>query len=74
MHTHTHTHTHIHTHLAGQNVPEGTKDVIQSFVVNRLVEILDENVANTRATEGGVTLRPHDTTWSPLDEIVVHGA
>ena len=61
------------THLAGENVAKGTKGVIECLVVDRLVEVLDEDVADTRTTKGRITLGPHNTTWTSLDVIEIHG-
>ena len=47
--------------LAGQNVTECGKRIVQSLVIDCFVQVLDENVALTGLAEGGVTLRPHDT-------------
>lgn len=33
---------------------------MERAVVNRLVEVLDEDVSDTGLAEAGVTLRPHD--------------
>lgn len=35
------------TYLAGKNVSKGRECVIESLVVNRLIQVLDEDVANT---------------------------
>lgn len=43
-------------YLAGEDVAEGREGVVQGFVVNGLVEVLDENVAHPRLPEGGVSL------------------
>lgn len=43
-------------YLAGENVAKGREGVVQSFVVDGLVKVLDEHVAHTGLPEGGVPL------------------
>lgn len=50
----------IRSDLAGQNISEGGKCVVQGLVVDSLVQVLDEDIALAGLAEGGVTLRPHD--------------
>ena len=57
--------------LAGKNVAESSERVVKSLVVDLLVEVLDEDVALTGATELRVTLTPHDTARPVADEGVV---
>lgn len=59
-------------YLAGQDVSKGRECVIESLVINRLVQILDKDVANAALSEGRVTLRPHDTKRSALNHVEVH--
>lgn len=59
-------------YLAGQDVSEGRKCVIESLVINGLVQILDKDVANAALSEGRVTLRPHDTKRSAFNHVEVH--
>lgn len=59
-------------YLAGQDVSEGRECVIQSLVINGLVQILDKDVANAALSEGRVTLRPHDTKRSAFNHVEVH--
>ena len=47
--------------LAGQNVAERGKSIVEGLVIDGLVQVLDEDVALTRLAEGWVTLGPHDT-------------
>lgn len=61
----------IGTDLARKNVTESSKGVVESLVVNALVEVLDENVSLTSLPQSGVTLRPHDSARLTLDERVV---
>lgn len=58
--------------LAGENVAESAKGVVQRLVVNGPVQVLDEHVAHVGAAHGRVALRPHDTARLVLDRGVVH--
>lgn len=60
-------------YLAGEDVAKGREGVVQGFVVNRLVKVLDEHVAHSRLPEGGVSLGPHDSDWLPFHHVEVHG-
>ena len=46
--------------LARQNVAEGNERIVKSLVVDGVIEVLDEDVAQAGLAEGRVTLRPHD--------------
>lgn len=61
------------SHLAWENVSKGTEGVVQCLIVDGFVQVLDENVSDTWATERGVTLRPHNSHWTSLDGVEVHG-
>lgn len=60
-------------YLAGEDVAKGGEGVVQGFVVNGLVKVLDEHVAHSRLPKGGVSLGPHDSDWLPFDHVKVHG-
>ena len=60
------------TYLAGQDIAKGTEGVVQSLVVNGAVEVLDEDVPHSRATQRGVTLGPHDAHRTTLQDVKVH--
>lgn len=60
-------------YLAGEDVAKGREGVVQGFVVNGLVEVLDKNIAHTRLPEGGISLGPHDSDWLPFHHIKIHG-
>lgn len=51
----------VGTDFARKNVTESGKSVVESLVVNALVEVLDEDVSLTSLPQGGVTLRPHNS-------------
>ena len=38
-------------YLTRQDVSEGGESIVQSLVVNTLVQVLDEDIANTRFSE-----------------------
>ena len=61
----------VHRHLAGQDVAEGTEGVVQGFVVNALVQVLDEDVAHTRLAESWVPVGPHDAQRLAIQRCVV---
>lgn len=60
-------------YLAGEDVAKGREGVVQGFVINGLVKVLDEHVAHSRLPEGGVSLGPHDSDWLPFYHVKVHG-
>lgn len=60
-------------YLAGEDVTKGREGVVQGFVVNGLVKILDEHVAHSGLPEGGVSLGPHDSDRLPFHHVEVHG-
>lgn len=61
------------TYLAGQDVSKCRKGVIESLVINGLIQVLDEDVAHSTLPQGGVPLRPHDAERPAFDHIEVHG-
>lgn len=66
------THTH-RPNLAGQDVPERREGVVESLVINGLVEVLNEDVPDPTLPQRRVSLRPHDTNRTSLNHIKVHG-
>jgi len=60
-------------HLTGENVSEGGESIVHGLVVDTLVQVLDEHVADSRSSQGGVTLTPHDPDRATLEDIKVHG-
>lgn len=60
-------------YLAGEDVAKGREGVVQGFVVNGLVEVLDKNIAHARLPEGGISLGPHDSDWLPFHHVKIHG-
>lgn len=61
------------SYLAGEDVAESRESVVQRFVVDGLVEVLDEHVAYSGLPEGRVSLGPHDTDRFAFDHVKVHG-
>ncbi len=62
----------VRGHFATENVAEGGEGVEHRLVVDRLVQILHEDVANARLTKAGVALGPHDSDRAPLHDVEVH--
>ncbi len=60
-------------YLAGQDVAKCREGVIKGFIINRLIQVLDEDVSNAAPPQRGITLRPHDADRSTLDDVKVHG-
>jgi len=58
--------------LAAEDVSEGGEGVVHRLVVDALVQVLDEDVADTAPPEGGVTLAPHDPDGTSLEHVKVH--
>lgn len=61
------------TYLAGEDVSKRREGVIEGLVINRLIQVLNEDVAHTTLPQGRVTLRPHDAERPAFDHIEVHG-
>jgi hypothetical protein len=59
--------------LAGKDVAEDGEGVGQTLVVHTGGKVSHEHIANTRLTETGVSLGPHDTARALLDISEVHG-
>ena len=64
---------HVSSDFAAQDVAESGEGVVHGLVVDGLVQVLDEDVANTGATETGVTLAPHDPDGFAFEYVKVHG-
>mmetsp|Transcript_110763 Transcript_110763/g.192005 ORF Transcript_110763/g.192005 Transcript_110763/m.192005 type:complete len:272 (-) Transcript_110763:38-853(-) len=65
--------TRLGGHLARHNIPELREGVIQSLVVDGLVEVLDEDVAGTSLSQTRVTVGPHNPNWLAFNLVVVQG-
>ena len=61
----------IGSDLAREDVSERGESVVESLVVDVLVKVLDEDVSGSSFAESGISLGPHDSTRSELDERVV---
>jgi len=55
--------------FAREHVSEGGEGVVESLVVDGLVEVLNKDVALTGLAEGRVTLRPHNTARTGLSAL-----
>jgi len=60
-------------YLAAKDVAEGGESVVDCLVIDGLVEVLDEHVANAGAAEGGIALGPHNANGLVADQVEVHG-
>ena len=60
------------SYLAGQDAAERGERVVERLVVDALVEVLDEDVADARLTQRRIALRPHDADRTALDRVEVH--
>ena len=47
--------------LAGKNGSKSGESIMESLVVNGIIQVLDEDVALTSLAQGRVTLGPHDS-------------
>ena len=61
----------ISNNLARQDVTESAESVVQSLVVESFVQVLDEDVGSSRLSDAWVTVRPHNTARTSLNQIVV---
>ena len=58
--------------FAAEDVSESGESVVHGLVVDRLIQILDENIADAGTTKAGVTLTPHDADGTALQDVEVH--
>jgi len=58
--------------FARQNVSEIAEGFLQGFVINLFVEVFDEYIPDTRFSQTGVSLGPHDPANLPFDLGVAH--
>ena len=59
-------------YLAGKDVSEGGEGIIHRLVVDGFIQVLDEDVADPRSSEGRITLTPHDPDGATLQNIEIH--
>ena len=57
----------VGSNLARKNVTESSEGIVEGLVVNRFVQVLDEDVALAGLAESGVTLGPHDAATKHSD-------
>lgn len=60
------------TYFAGENVAERGKRVVEGLVVDLLVQVLDENIADAVLSKRRVAVRPHNSHRSVLQQIEIH--
>ena len=58
--------------LARQDVAERGEGVVESLVVDALLQVLDEHVAHARLAQRRIALRPHDAHGSAHKRLEVH--
>ena len=58
--------------LAAEDVSKGGEGVIHGLVVDTLVQVLDEDIADAGTTERGVSLGPHDADGTALEDVEIH--
>lgn len=61
-----------HTHLRREDAPEGGEGVIESLVINGILQVFDKDVAHTRLSKPWVSVGPHDTDRLAFDHLKVH--
>ena len=59
--------------FAAQYVSKGRERIVHGFVVNGFVQVLDEDIANSGATEAGIALAPHNSDGFALQDVEIHG-
>ena len=58
--------------FAAEDVSEGGEGVVHRLVVDALVQVLDEHVADAAPPQGRITLAPHDPNGTALEHVKVH--
>ena len=58
--------------FAAEDVAEGREGVVHGLVVDGLVQVLDEDVANSGPAKARVSLAPHDADGLALQHVEVH--
>jgi hypothetical protein len=61
-----------HTHLRRENAPKSREGVIQSLVVDGILQVFDKDVAHTRLPKAWVSVGPHDSDGLAFDHLKVH--
>lgn len=59
-------------YLARENIPKCRECIIQCFVVNAFIQVLDKHISNTRFSDWWISLGPHDSDGTTFDGIEVH--
>jgi len=63
----------VRSNFAGKDVSEGREGIIKSLVVDRGIEVLDEDITNTLLAEGRIALREHNSHGLALELSIVEG-
>lgn len=66
-------HNRMHSNFARQDVSKSGECVVESFVINGFIQVLDEDVANSRFAQRRISLGPHDANGGTIDRVKVHG-
>lgn len=61
----------INPYLAGEDVAKVGKGVVEGLAVDRLLEVLDEDVAVAGAAQRRVAVRPHEAHGAALERLKV---
>ena len=59
-------------YLARKDVSKSGKSIVEHFVIDSLIQVLDENVSDSGLSKSGITLGPHDSDRLSFDLIKVH--
>ena len=60
------------SNLAAEDVAESGEGVVHCFVIDGLVQVLDEDVADSGSSKAGIALAPHDADGPSLQHVEVH--
>jgi hypothetical protein len=58
--------------FATEDVSEGRECIVHGLVVDGLVQVLDEDIADSGSAKTGIALAPHDADGAALQHVEVH--
>ena len=58
--------------FATEDVSEGRECIVHGLVVDGLVQVLDEDIADSGSAKTGIALAPHDADGATLQHVEVH--